>query len=226
MGKLQLERPWEWNEQAEMFCYPDRPTRTDYPFWWYNVDGLKISLIKQVSKYFGVIFQENRYITAEQSAIVDNFSKIHLDDYDSDTAEEIFRRSWMTLGEYVPDDYENEIIIEYPSGGAVVFTIHPKIKKITEVTQCDADGVLTAMTRVNYGVVLKKNDKDEIVEERYYKSEVKVFDKRLKYHCESEKDKEWTETKNGKFVKKWIFRELLNNKMTDKTEDYETRRYK
>ena len=144
MGKYQLERPWDWNERAEMYYNNERPTRTDYPFWWYKVEGDDIYLIKQITKFWGVIHNQNKYVLIEDESLISNLAKKHyLEDVDNETAYELERRSWMTLGEV--DDLEktpSEVVISYEGGGGCIYKFHPVHGRIVSCIWVDADGVI------------------------------------------------------------------------------------
>ena len=225
--KLVLEKAWDWNDQALMYFDTQRPVMEKFPFWWYHIENNEIRLIKQVSKNFGVIFAENRWIpeVEDEQTTVSNLQK-YLDqsDLDVDTLSELERRSWMTLGEFNIEDYPLEQIVEYPSGGGAIFTFHPMLKRIIKIDQCNADGELIYTVRVEYKEEETKNDKNEVVGKRYFKSKTTTRSKI--YQCESEQKKEWKELPNGKFIKQWVFRENINGKWTDQTEKYEKERRK
>ena len=155
MGKLQLERPWEWNEQAVIYYDGQRPDRTDYPFFWYKVEGLEIALVKQVDKFFGVIFQENRWVEVDDRTVVEKLAKRnHVDDLDLETATELERRSWMTLGEV--SDLEptpREVIISHESGGHCIYKFHPVHGRLSQTTWINDCG------EIIYKAMFEYNDK-------------------------------------------------------------------
>lgn len=213
--KLVLEKPWDWNDQALMYFDCQRPVMTRFPFWWYHVEGRQVRLIKQISKTFGVCFAENRWIeeVEENGDYALNLENIysHLE-YDSNTISELERRSWMTLGQFVIDDYANEFMIEYPSGGGVIFKFHPMTKKIIEVTKCDSDGIIVYYCKIDFEEVVEK----ETNKKKIYKSKSLVYDNVAAYACMSKKPDDWQENEHGKYVKDWKFYEMENKKLVQK----------
>lgn len=98
---MKLAKPWDWNENAIMYTHPSEVIHEPYPFYWYRVTGLQIELIKQVSKFCGVVQAVNEYVKEEEEVPVLSIEDMYLD-----------RRSWLTLGEvpYDPiDQVENYI---------------------------------------------------------------------------------------------------------------------
>lgn len=142
MGKYKLEKPWDWNEQAEMYYNNQRPTRTDYPFFWYKVEGDDIALIKQISKFCGVIHQENRWVIVDERTVVEKLAKRnHMEEVDAETATELERRSWMTLGEV--QDLEptpKDVVISYENSGGCIYKFHPVHGRLMQATWINADG--------------------------------------------------------------------------------------
>ena len=210
MAKLVLEKAWEWNDKILMYFDHQRPDMVNFPFWWYHIEGREIRLIKQVSKTFGVVFSENRWIpeVEEVEILVNSLDSYYQDhDLDSDTLSEIERRSWSTLGQYVIDDYPNELLIEYASGGGVIFKFHPTTKKILEVTKCNSDGIIIYHCKVDFEEITTK----ETGQKKIIKSRSSIFDIRAFYRCESEKGN-WVTDHNGKKSRPWVFRELIDQK--------------
>jgi len=208
--KLVLEKAWDWNDQALMYFDTQRPVMEKFPFWWYHIENNEIRLIKQVSKNFGVIFAENRWIPeVEDDGLIENNLNnwYNKEDLDQDTLGELERRSWITLGQFVVDDYPNELLIEYESGGGVIFKFHPSTKKIIEVTKCNSDGIIIYHCKVFFEYVETK----ETQERKVYKTGHSIMDVRLFYRCESFKG-EWQKTSDGKSFRPWIFREYENQK--------------
>jgi len=208
--KLVLEKKWTWNDQILMYFDHQRPDMVNFPFWWYHIEDREIRLIKQVSKTFGVVFAENRWIPEPEDIelTVKNLSSYYEDnDLDSDTLTELERRSWCTLGQFIVDDYPNELLIEYSSGGGVIFKFHPTTKKIMEVTKCNSDGIIIYHCKVDFDEIITK----ETGKKRIIKSRSSIFDIRSFYRCESEKGN-WQKDDNGKSFRPWIFRELVDKK--------------
>ncbi len=208
--KLVLEKEWQWNDHALMYFDAQRPVMQNFPFFWYHVHDRKVRLIKQISKTCGVIFAENRWIPEPEDIelTVKNLSSYYEDnDLDSDTLTELERRSWCTLGQFLVDDYPNELLIEYPSGGGVIFKFHPTTKKIMEVTKCNSDGIIIYHCKVDFDEIITK----ETGKKRIIKSRSSICDIRSFYRCESEQG-EWQESSNGKWNKPWVFRELEDKK--------------
>ncbi|MEI7489631.1 MAG: hypothetical protein WCJ72_19875 [Chryseobacterium sp.] len=208
--KLVLEKDWTWNDNVLMYFDHNRPEMVKFPFWWYHIQDREIRFIKQVSKTFGVVFAENRWIPEPEDIelTVKNLSSYYEDnDLDSDTLTELERRSWVTLGQFVVDDYPNELLIEYPSGGGVIFKFHPTTKKIMEVTKCNSDGIIIYHCKVDFEETTVK----ETGQKKIVKIRSSIFDIRAFYRCESEQG-EWQESSNEKWNKPWVFRELEDKK--------------
>jgi hypothetical protein len=213
--KLVLEKEWQWNDQVLMYFDDNRPEMVNFPFWWYHIENRNIKFIKQVSKTFGVVFAENRWIPeVEDIGILTTDLKGHYnkEDYDSDTINELERRSWITLGQFVVDDYPNESLIEYPGGGGAIFKFHPMTKKILEVTQIDSDGIIFYNCKVEF----EETNVEGTNEKRLFKSKSTVYNNLGPYASVAKKDTEWQKNKNGEWRKDWLFYELENFKLVKK----------
>jgi hypothetical protein len=99
---MKLSKPWQWRENAIIYTHPSEVIHQPYPFYWYRASGLQIELVKQVSKFCGVIQDCNYYVT-EQSNVTQVEAPVL-------SVEEMYidRRSWLTLGE-VPYDPIDQI---------------------------------------------------------------------------------------------------------------------
>jgi hypothetical protein len=154
--KLVLEKAWEWNDQALMYFDTQRPVMEKFPFWWYHIENNEIRLIKQVSKNFGVIFDENRWIEQDDRSTVeklDNRNAFY--EIDAETATELERRSWMSLGE--PVDQEptpKQVTIVHPNGGGCIYTFHPVHGRMLQSTWINQDG------QIIYKAMYVYNDKN------------------------------------------------------------------
>jgi hypothetical protein len=93
---MKLAKPWDWNENAIIYTHPSEVVHEPYPFYWYRVTGLHIELIKQISKNCGIVQAENDFIPSTPVS-VETAPTMSVDDMYID------RRSWLTLGEVVPD---------------------------------------------------------------------------------------------------------------------------
>ena len=221
--KLVLEKPWTWNDNALMYFDRQRPEMVNFPFWWYLIEGRNIQYIKQLTKNCGICYAENRWIEIDEQDIVNVVPKVD-EEIDRELANEIERRSWFTLGDVVIDSPENQYVIHYASGGGSILTFHPVLKRLIKVEQCNSDGELIFILKVNYNEIEVRDDQKKLIETKYYKSGSTVRSKL--YQCESNKAKEWTELPNGKFIKKWIFTEKVNGVWKNQTEKYESERRK
>jgi hypothetical protein len=96
---MKLSKPWVWRENAVIYNHPSEVIHEPYPFYWYRATGLHIELVKQVSKYCGIVQDSNEYIV---EAVVEATPVLSVEDMYID------RRSWMTLGE-VPYDPIDQI---------------------------------------------------------------------------------------------------------------------
>jgi hypothetical protein len=96
---MKLSKPWVWREDAIIYNYPSEVIHQPYPFYWYRATGLQIDLVKQVSKYCGIVQDSNEFIP-NPVVPVEAIS----------TTEDIYvdHRSWLTLGE-VPQDPIDQI---------------------------------------------------------------------------------------------------------------------
>ena len=150
-----LQKEWTWRSDAEIYDEGQRPTRTDYPFWWYAVIGDEIELRKQVSKTFGIIFDSNKLVIQDLRSAVEKIDKKNsYYELDSETASEIERRSWMTLGEVVePERAPLEVTISHPSGGGAIYKFHPVHGRLWQTTWINQDG------EIIYKAMFEYNDK-------------------------------------------------------------------
>ena len=98
---MKLLKPWVWRENAVIYNHPSEVIHQPYPFYWYRATGLQIELVKQVSKYCGIVQDWNEYIH-EQLPVVEPTAVSSVEDMYID------RRSWLTLGE-VPFDPIDQI---------------------------------------------------------------------------------------------------------------------
>ena len=98
---MKLKKPWDWNNNAIMYNHPSEVVHERYPFYWYRVTGLQIELVKQVSKFCGIVQDWNEYIPDE---VVEITPTLSIEDMYID------RRSWLTLGE-VPYDPIDQISV-------------------------------------------------------------------------------------------------------------------
>lgn len=155
MVNLVLEKEWSWRKDADIYDEGHRPTRTDYPFWWYSVIGNEIELRKQVSRTFGIIFDSNKLVIEDTRTSAEKLNKKNsFYEIDSETASELERRSWMSLGE--PEEVEKaplEYTISHPSGGGAVYKFHPVTGKLWQTTWINSDGEIT------YKAMFEYNDK-------------------------------------------------------------------
>ena len=97
---MKLSKPWVWRENAVIYTHPSEVIHEPYPFYWYRATGLQIELVKQVSKFCGIVQDWNEYIV--EAAPVEATPVLSVEDMYID------RRSWMTLGE-VPYDPIDQI---------------------------------------------------------------------------------------------------------------------
>jgi hypothetical protein len=96
---MKLLKPWIWRENAVIYNHPSEVEHQPYPFYWYRATGLQIELVKQVSKFCGIVQDWNEYIV---EAVVEPTAVSSVEDMYID------RRSWLTLGE-VPFDPIDQI---------------------------------------------------------------------------------------------------------------------
>jgi hypothetical protein len=99
---MKLSKPWVWRENAVIYTHPSQVIHEPYPFYWYRATGLQIELVKQVSKFCGVIQDCNYYVTEQSNVTEVEAPVLSVEDMYID------RRSWMTLGD-VPYDPINQI---------------------------------------------------------------------------------------------------------------------
>lgn len=94
---MKLSKPWVWRENAIIYTHPSEVEHQPYPFYWYRATGLQIELVKQVSKYCGIVQDSNEYIKEPEIVQAEPVAISSVEDMYID------RRSWLTLGE-VPYD--------------------------------------------------------------------------------------------------------------------------
>ena len=99
---MKLSKPWVWRENAVIYTHPSQVIHEPYPFYWYRATGLQIELVKQVSKFCGVIQDCNYYVTEQSNVTEVEAPVLSIQDMYID------RRSWLTLGE-VPYDPIDQI---------------------------------------------------------------------------------------------------------------------
>ena len=143
---MKLLKNWQWREEAIIYTRAWEVVHQPYPFYYYLVDGLKIELRKQVSKYCAVIQDENEFIP--NPVVVSPVDPIP-------TTEDIYvdHRSWLTLGE-VPHDPIDQIS-EFTWGNATTkmeFTGDGKLYSIKQYL----DGKIIYVGQFNYN---KKKDR-------------------------------------------------------------------
>jgi uncharacterized protein YcfL len=61
---MKLSKPWVWRENAVIYTHPSQVIHEPYPFYWYRATGLQIELVKQVSKFCGIVQDWNEYIVS------------------------------------------------------------------------------------------------------------------------------------------------------------------
>ena len=142
---MKLLKNWQWREEAIIYTRAWDVVHQPYPFYYYLVDGLKIELRKQVSKYCAVIQDENEFIPTPVVAPLEAIP----------TTEDIYvdHRSWLTLGE-VPHD-PIDMNVEYTWGNATTkmeFTGDGKLYSIKQYL----DGKIIYVGQFNYN---KKKDR-------------------------------------------------------------------
>jgi hypothetical protein len=147
---MKLLKNWQWREDAIIYTRAWEVVHQPYPFYYYLVDGLKIELRKQVSKYCAVIQDENSFIEdqpVKEVSTVDTSSETMASDIYVD------HRSWLTLGE-VPHDPIDQIS-EFTWGNATTkmeFTGDGKLYSIRQYL----DSKIIYVGQFNYN---KKKDR-------------------------------------------------------------------
>jgi hypothetical protein len=141
---MKLLKNWQWREEATIYTRAWDVVHQPYPFYYYLVDGLKIELRKQVSKYCAVVQDENEFIP-NPVVVADTMP----------TTEDIYidHRSWLTLGE-VPHDPIDQIS-EFTWSNATTkmeFTGDGKLYSIRQYL----DGKIIYVGQFNYN---KKKDR-------------------------------------------------------------------
>jgi hypothetical protein len=156
MGKLVLEKAWDWNDQALMYFDAQRPVMTNFPFFWYHIHEREVRLIKQISKTCGVIFAENKWIEIDERSTVEKMDKRNaFYEVDSETATELERRSWMSLGEEINlEETPKQVTIVHPNGGGCIYQFHPVHGRMLQATWISQDG------EIIYKAMYVYNDKN------------------------------------------------------------------
>jgi hypothetical protein len=142
---MKLLKNWQWREDAIIYTRAWDVVHQPYPFYYYLVDGLKIELRKQVSKYCAVVQDENEFIPNPVVVVAEPIP----------TTEDIYidHRSWLTLGE-VPHD-PIDMNVEYTWGNTTTkmeFTGDGKLYSIRQYL----DGKIIYVGQFNYN---KKKDR-------------------------------------------------------------------
>jgi hypothetical protein len=154
--KLVLENPWDWNDHALMYFDAQRPVMINFPFFWYHIHEREVRLIKQISKTCGVIFGENKWIEVDERTTVEKMDKRNAYfETDTETASELERRSWNTLGEVVDlEETPKQVTIVHPNGGGCIYTFHPVHGRVLQATWISQDG------EIIYKAMYVYNDKN------------------------------------------------------------------
>lgn len=96
---MKLLKPWAWRPDAALYNNMNDVVYSPYPFYWYWVQGNNIDLVKQLSKFRGVIQDSNSWVSDK---LVEEDPVYSTEDMYQD------RRSWQTLGP-VPYDPIDQI---------------------------------------------------------------------------------------------------------------------
>ena len=141
MAKYVLQKSWVWDDNAVIY-YGAGPTRTDYPFFYYLQRDNNIQYRKQISKYCSIMFDENFWIVEDSRTVVEKLeNKNAYLEMDSETATELERRSWMTLGEELDlEPTPKEVTIIHPNGGGAIYKFHPVHGRLLQCTWINQDG--------------------------------------------------------------------------------------
>jgi hypothetical protein len=125
---MKLLKNWQWREEAIIYNYPSEVIHQPYPFYWYRATGLQIDLVKQVSKYCGIVQDSNEFIpNAKEIEAVEPV--VPEKEIDLSVSQEW--RSWITLGEVIEDPLPLENIFEYGNIKHIQYlTEDGKIKKV------------------------------------------------------------------------------------------------
>lgn len=100
---MKLAKDWIWKPEASIYEHSSQVVHYAYPFYWYRVYGNEIELIKQVSKFCGIVqdwnslIEDHPLVAAPVVEAVSSVEDMYID-----------RRSWLTLGE-VPFDPIDQI---------------------------------------------------------------------------------------------------------------------
>lgn len=93
---MKLRKPWTWKDNAIIYQDSSIVVHEPYPFYWYRVYGNEIELVKQISKFCGVVQDWNEFIPDDKPTTVE--APVH-------SIEDMYidHRSWLTLGEVSSD---------------------------------------------------------------------------------------------------------------------------
>ena len=141
-NKHKLRKPWHWREVRIVYGSDLDWIQDEYefPFYWYRQIGKNIELVKQLTRFGGVVQDYNEWVP--------DIPKIENEIPDVKPPDENFmdRREWTTLGPYVRDPLPVEYTIDH--GITKVFyelTEDGRYKSITHfkdgkiVYQCNMD---------------------------------------------------------------------------------------
>ena len=158
-NKHTLRKPWAWRDCAIYYGSSLEWIKDQYefPFYWYRQIDKNIELVKQISRFCGVVQDWNEWV----EVIPKPEYKIR----DVGILEENYldRREWNTLGAYVPDPLPRELVIE-----------HGTTKKLYELTE---DGRYKTITHFKDGKIVYqvnmeyKKFENHLYPVHYYSSE-------------------------------------------------------
>ena len=149
--RLVLEKPWTWNDNALMYFDRQRPEMVNFPFWWYLIEGRTVQYIKQLSKNCGICYAENRWIERDDTIAEQLEEKSAVYEMDAETATELERRSWMTLGEVeLVQPAPRQVTIVHPNGGGCIYTFHPAHGRMMQCTWMNQDGEIIYKAMYSY----------------------------------------------------------------------------
>lgn len=184
------EKQWEWNDNAPM--YTDRSWLENFKgfpiFWYYCLADGEIWYIKQISKFCGVVHDQNYFgPKREKSAVarlairsVQKFTEKELADYHT-------MKSWSTLGEQPDDSMPLSEYVVRPNGGGYMMKFHPVTRKWIQKIHVDENGEIEY--RAKMLVKTKKNNLGVWHEEIEYSNS--LGDHYQKHWNENKQKTEW-----------------------------------
>lgn len=146
----QWEKEWTWDNEAPV--YEDKNWLKDqyrFPIKWYlfDQDG-QVYYIKQITKNYGVILDENYYGHVRPKTIVAKLAKRSMQKFvDKEVVDYHTMKNWMTLGSYEPEQQDEVVYHVREHGGGYIMKFHPVTRKWIQKIHVNEDGEVVYRAR-------------------------------------------------------------------------------